>query len=90
MFVRRSTHDALKMDHLVLQMKFDKLLAEWNELVGRLNAKGGERFLSGEGAPKLSREDISRLLQLCHPDKHDGKPQAVEMTQKLLRLRGNK
>lgn len=36
----------------------------------------------------LSTEDIKRLISLCHPDKHGGKPMAVEMTQKLLSLRG--
>lgn len=36
----------------------------------------------------LSTGDIKRLISLCHPDKHGGKPMAVEMTQKLLSLRG--
>jgi hypothetical protein len=36
---------------------------------------------------QFNAEDIKRLLQLCHPDKHDGKAIATEMTQKLLKLK---
>jgi len=87
MLVLRSTYNSLHVEHCLLQMKYDKLLAQWNELVGQINAKGGRDFLDGSGFPRLSKDDITRLLQLCHPDKHGGKPQAVDMTQKLLRLR---
>lgn len=36
---------------------------------------------------QLSQEDIRRLLQLCHPDKHQGKQMAVDMTQKLIKMK---
>lgn len=35
----------------------------------------------------FTREQINRLLQLCHPDKHGGKQSAVEATQMLLKMR---
>lgn len=69
------------------------LAREWNRLVEKINRKGGQSFLDHGVIPKksigtdLSQEDIKRLLQLCHPDKHNGKPLASEMTAKLLSLR---
>lgn len=87
MIVLSSTHRQLELRHWELEARYGLLLAKWNALVTRINKKGGEEFLDGEGAPRLSQDDIKRLLMLCHPDKHDGKSAAVEMTQKLLKLR---
>lgn len=36
---------------------------------------------------RISTDDIRKLIQLCHPDRHDGSPLAVEMTQKLLKMK---
>lgn len=36
---------------------------------------------------QFTLDEISSLVVLCHPDKHDGKASAVTMTQKLLKLR---
>jgi hypothetical protein len=33
---------------------------------------------------------IKKILQLCHPDKHQGKQIAVEVTQMLLKMKGKK
>lgn len=41
-----------------------------------------------KGQPAFNEDEMRKLLALCHPDKHDGKPMAVEMTQKLLAMRG--
>lgn len=76
----------------ITQMKHSALLKEWNALINRINQKGGRDFLNNGVIPSkttsgLSQEDIKRLLQLCHPDKHDGKQMASEMTAKLLALR---
>lgn len=88
MFVLKKTYDKLRIDHLALQVVFKGLLARWNETVRRINAQGGEDFLSGKLTPKgLTEGDVDRLLMLCHPDKHDGKPMAVDMTARLLDLR---
>jgi hypothetical protein len=66
------------------------LLREWNQLVSQINKKGGEQFLSHGAVPRaeqFSKEEIAKLIQLCHPDKHDGKPMAVEITQRLLDMK---
>lgn len=69
----------------------DRLTDKWNALVNRINALGGENFLQRGAAARddrFSAEDIQRLLQLCHPDKHDGKQMATDMTAKLLKMKG--
>ena len=68
--------------------KYRRLLRDWNNLVDRVNAIGGERALSGNvNTLNMSEDDIKRLLQLCHPDRHRNSDLSVEMTQKLLQLR---
>lgn len=101
MFVRDSTHRklqaehlksqtenlSLRMDNIELQRKYSALVKKWNDLVNQVNQAGGEEFLTKKKSSQFSDEDIKRLLQLCHPDKHGGKQLAVEMTQKLNALR---
>ena len=90
MFVLASTCrrklEALRMQLLIYKAEYSHLLKKHNKLVDDLNAKGGKAFLYGPQT-RLDSEDIKRLLILCHPDKHDGKRLAVEMTQKLLAMR---
>ena len=102
MIVRQSTYDkavrqrteaesslfVLQLRYSALADRYSELIAEWNALVKRINAKGGEQFLEGSSNNQFTEDDIKKLLQLCHPDKHDGKQIAVDMTQKLLQLRG--
>lgn len=93
MFVLRSTYERdlarANIEALTYKSNFNSLISKWNDLVHRVNARGGEAFLSGNvTAPKqLEDKDIQKLLMLCHPDKHGGKPMAEEMTKKLLALR---
>ena len=75
-----------------LLKSYTQLLTSYNRLVETINSKGGDKFLNNAVMPdkvqaQLSAEDVKRLIQLCHPDKHGGKPAAVEMTRKLLALR---
>ncbi len=97
MFVLKTTYDAMvrrayaaefwKADAIV---KYGDLSKRWSDLVDRINALGGEEFIKrGEAAKddRFTAEDIQRLLMLCHPDKHDGKQMATDMTQKLLKLK---
>ena len=93
MFVREKTHQKTlrelidtRTELLMLQGKFLALQAEWNSLVRKINAKGGEAFLEGK-SKQFNREEIDRLVRLCHPDKHGQSKAAVEMTQKLLSMR---
>lgn len=90
MFVRQSTYDAkctelmrLKADHYIL-------LNQWNALVRRINDRGGEKFFAGDEKKnsQFTSDELTKLINLCHPDKHDGKPMATEMTSKLLLLKG--
>lgn len=39
------------------------------------------------GAPQFTPEELRSLLQLVHPDRHDGKASAIAMTQKINDLR---
>lgn len=81
----------LEAELYVAQLTLQQQTRKWNQLVERINKLGGESFLQkGEAqlkATQFSQDDIRRLLQLCHPDKHGGSSLAVEMTQKLLKAR---
>jgi len=50
-------------------------------------ARRGIDTRSGGESTQFDQEEIRKLIWLAHPDKHDGKPAAQEMTQKLLRMR---
>lgn len=74
----------------MLDEKYDRLLEKWNHVASQINAKGGQEFLDfGDIRSKcqLTEDEIKSMLSLCHPDKHDGKPAAVRMTQRLLDMR---
>jgi hypothetical protein len=69
-----------------------RLRAKWDALVDRINELGGETFLKKARIPsnvptQFTADDLQRLILLCHPDKHDGKAMATEMTQKLLKMK---
>lgn len=75
------------------QIKHDTLQAKWNGLVKLINRKGGQDFLDNAtlSGPRtlhqFSDDELRSLLQLVHPDKHNGKQSAVTMTQKINALR---
>lgn len=90
MFVRQSKYDEMELHALRYEHAYRTLLSQWNAMVRKINARGGESFLNKGVMPEkigLSLHDVQRLIQLCHPDKHDGKQSATEMTQKLLELK---
>ena len=74
-----------------LQYKFHKLINEWNDLVDDINRKGGQAFLDSPGRvmsnTQFTDQDLRRLLQLVHPDKHNNSAMASDMTAKLNLLR---
>ena len=87
----RALADGYKALYFRYSRKYDKLLDEWNALIEKINAKGGEAFLNkSDVSLQFSDEDLKRLLMLCHPDKHDGKQMAIDMTQKLIAMRKGK
>lgn len=88
MLVRQSTYDAKCDEALRYRIRFISLQNEWNALVKRINALGGEQFLAKQKSAQFTDDDLTKLINLCHPDKHDGKPMATEMTSKLLLMKG--
>lgn len=86
MFVLRSTYEAEHARCLELALQLQQLTLQWNNLVKRINDKGGEEFLESKPAG-FSDSELKQLLSLCHPDKHDGKESAIKLTQKLLKMR---
>lgn len=95
MFMLKSTHEAvckiLASELVDWRSAHSLLLDKHNSLVRRINAKGGEAFLKratfAPATSPFSQDDLQRLIQLVHPDKHDGKQMAVEMTQKLIAMK---
>lgn len=102
MIVLQSTFDKVRQqrDHeqskgIQFQIKYSALLSRWNELVGKINAKGGDDFLlygkidksSSKTVHQFTDDELRSLLQLVHPDKHGGKESAVRLTQKINELR---
>ena len=95
MFVSSSKYNRLEAEHMGLSLehqqlveKYNRLHDMWEELVTEINEKGGRNFLDGKvGNNQLSDEDIKKLIILCHPDKHNGKHIATEMTMLLNKLR---
>lgn len=85
MLMLKSTHE---MEMLQMQVEYQILLNKWNNLVEKINQKGGQSFLDGEKKEnQFSKGEINTLINLCHPDKHQQKESAVKITQKLLAMR---
>ncbi len=97
MFVRQSTYDKMKQRAEIAEAAYwekrrecNKHIEEWNAMI-----KGYNKILSEVktlrpflNSPKqFTQEEIQKLILLCHPDKHDGKPMAVELTQRLIKMR---
>jgi hypothetical protein len=90
MIVLRSTYDRAIHRIAELEIQCHAMVIKWNGLVERINKLGGEDFLQQRQTTGLDSEDIKKLILLCHPDKHNNKDIAHEMTQKLLELRKRK
>lgn len=61
--------------------------------VNNLSFMDFERWCDGQDRKKVvispfSATELKTLINLCHPDKHQGKQSAVSITQKLLGMRG--
>jgi len=92
MLVTSKKYNSLRIEFYALSGAFSDIMNKYNLLVMRINKLGGEDFLRGakipENTPQIfSREEIKRLILLCHPDKHGGKEMSHEITKKLLLLR---
>lgn len=81
-----------KMNYIIIQHNLR--LEAYNALVRKINDLGGEAFLKHAKIPKnnvsgFSEEDIRSMINLCHPDKHNGKESATRITQMLIAHRDN-
>jgi hypothetical protein len=80
-------YDRELSDCIRAMRKYNDLIDEYNVLVRK--AKQLQKLCKeSEGSAPFNKEDLRRLITLCHPDKHGGKASATEMTQKLLEMRG--
>jgi hypothetical protein len=86
-WVRHSEHMKLIAEKEHAWREYQELREKWNRLVGQINAKGGLHFLNNPPPAALTKQDVRSLLQLCHPDKHQGRELAQEMTRKLLAMK---
>lgn len=86
-FVTKKEHDKLMDAFTVVHFRYKELMKQWNTLVGQINARGGLAYLNKPPPAAITKEDVKILLQLCHPDKHQGRRIAQEMTTKLLAMR---
>lgn len=90
----RSAYDKLLVDQFSLSITHEKLMREYNNLVKTINEKGGQKFLDNATVGSASingidADDIKKIILLCHPDKHDGKKIAIDITKKLLSIRNS-
>ena len=88
MFVLKSTYDSLTRELFDSRMAFSLLNDKWNNLVDRINKKGGEQFLSQTpNGCQFNKEELKQILVLCHPDKHLGSDKATVVTKKINEMR---
>jgi hypothetical protein len=99
MFVRKSKFDAvqrqrevnanaywqLQREYHALDNKHDELVERLNNLVRKVNDNGGVEMIGKRS--QFTDSELRSLLQLVHPDKHDGKESAKILTQKINQLR---
>lgn len=99
MFVRKSKYKELEREierrnyhYDYLQRQHEKLLRDnaknvfdYNELVDEYNAL--EKKSKQPAQVGFNLDEIKSLIRLCHPDKHNGKQSANDMTVKLLALK---
>lgn len=93
MFVGRAKYDRAVQQGAAALAKYLNLVREWNDLVDLIEDLGGlKRIREAVNSPpqQFTDDDIRRLLQLCHPDKHSNSSLAQDMTRKLLAARQRK
>lgn len=85
MIIRKKTFDSLIADRDHVKILYSSLLKMYNELVEQINRKGGTQFMNGTSA-QFSQTEIKALIRLCHPDRHNGRQLAVDITAKLTSM----
>ena len=88
MLVFESTYNLEVLERRTAQHQYAQMLAKYNELVKRINRHGGEDLFRGKPeSNQFSKEEINKMIALCHPDKHNGKKTANDITRRLLEFR---
>lgn len=86
MFVRQSKYDELKVELYATQYALNAKIEEWNNLVVKINAKGGMEFLNNatlKGSSQFTEDELKTLRRLCHPDRHDSSKSSNELSAKI-------
>jgi hypothetical protein len=100
MFVSKSKHDKVVNDRndaqlqvALLAAQITRLRAKWDDLVSKVNAKGGQAFLDhGEiygfagASSQFTTDELKAIRRLVHPDKHNGSKSSNDLTTKLNQL----
>lgn len=98
MFVRRSTYDKVVAELESTKAELEACTKRYYDLCTRhtslkyeiLSYKAYVDFCRQEldnATPPLDDDMIKRMISLCHPDKHDGRKVAQEVTSYLNNLR---
>lgn len=96
MFVFKSTHEEAIKENIRLIGELSgvyDLLRDANQVITQYRRR--YELLRNENAKlkmfnqnsEFAKKEVSILLSLCHPDKHDGKQIASDMTRRLLELK---
>lgn len=84
MFVSTKKYRDLQIELSKLSVKFLMTQVDNMTLQKRVHILSKQ---NNNNEKPLDNKDIKKLLQLCHPDKHNGSNLASEMTSKLLSMR---
>lgn len=72
-------------DHYISQrVRADQLADHYQIIANRYNALVKERK---QNTKQFNDDELTELLKLVHPDKHNNSPLATRVTQKVLQLR---
>lgn len=78
---------------ITLSTEFKSLREKWEELVTKVNSKGGEAFLNhgelygfNKSETQFTNEELKVLRRLVHPDKHGNSVSANNLTAKINQL----
>ncbi len=101
MFMLKSTHKqeiyGLQMDLtkarvklIDANMRIIELKSALNAMKNHLHEKSKKVDNEKSQQKTFTDEELRKLVQLCHPDRHNGSKTSVEMTQLLNKLREKK
>jgi hypothetical protein len=75
-----------EIQKLMLELRYNKLAHDYHML--EIRAQMLQNGHSGKSPPgTFNKELVSRMIRLCHPDKHGNSPASTEVTQILLKIR---